>query len=212
MVDTMVFDHLVAHADDRDVVVAAVREGRLLLRTTHVQEDQLEQIPDTTKREAAEQIPRQVIPSSVFVVGVSRVGMARAGTGDDYEAIRRGEKDVEDAIIAATAVSEAHVLVTEDKRLVKRARDRLRVVIWSADQLVEWARGGRGEAGQSAPLGGNLGAAGRLLQEAELLDLEQRVSAHGRALTMMIEALQEWGRERLAEASGFPSPGQVARY
>src|SRR5215218_6101247 len=117
MVDSMIFDSLVAGGDTAEAVLGAIRDGRLKLRTTHVQEDQLAAILDEAKRSAIAAIPREVVPSSVFVLGVSRLGEARLGAGDDYEAIRRGSKDIEDAIIAATAVSEADVLVTEDKRL-----------------------------------------------------------------------------------------------
>jgi predicted nucleic acid-binding protein len=207
MIDTMIFDHLLANPDDRSVVTAAIADGRLQLKTTHVQEDQLAAIPDEAKRSAAAEIPREVVASSVFVVGVSRVGMARVGPGDDYEAIRRAEKDVEDAIIAASAVSEAHVLVTEDKRLAKRARGRLKVQIWTANDLTSWARDESSDLPPTTPLG----AAGRLLEESELLDLDQRVAAHAQALSVILDALRELARERRDQRTGFPPPGQVSK-
>jgi predicted nucleic acid-binding protein len=211
MVDTMVFDHLVADETAAEAVLAAIKDGRLQLRTTHVQEDQLAAIPDEAKRSAIAAIPREVVATSVSVYEISAYGKARYGSDDDdaaYEAIRHGPKHVQDAIIATTALSEAHVLVTDDKRLANRSRERLKVRVWSSGDLSAWARGRNLDAPDPTPLG----AAGRLLEEAELLDLDQRVRAHGEALTLIVESLRELARERRAHERGHSPPGQVVRY
>jgi hypothetical protein len=138
MVDTMIFDALVADAAGRASVLAAITEGRLLLRTTHIQEDQLADIPDAVKVAEVNEIPREVVPTSVMVWGVSRWGMADWGGSADYEAIRHEGRHVQDAIIGATAATKADVLVTEDKRLRSRATAR-QIAVWSMADLIAWA-------------------------------------------------------------------------
>jgi hypothetical protein len=115
---------------------------------------------------------------------ISKWGMASWGGSDDYEAIRHCESHLEDAIIAATASTDAHVLVTEDKRLRNRARGRLKTPVWDVARLVEWASSG--EQPDDSPLR----QAGRVLEESEFLSLERRVEAHGEALKLIYEALR----------------------
>ena len=205
LLDTNVFDRLVADDEGRQAVLAAVEHQRLRLRTTHVQEDELANITDADKRAAIEAIPRDVVPTSVMVLGVSKWGEARLGGTDEYAAIRsESGNHVQDAIIAATAASDAHVLVTEDRRLAKRSGERLRVTVWDANQLVAWAKEHRSTA-TDLSTGDSLGATGRVLEEAEWLGLEQRVDAHGQALKDIIEALRALHRE-LKQAKVLSQP------
>jgi hypothetical protein len=166
-----------------------------------VQEDELAATPDVARREALlNVVPRERVPTSVAVWDVSRWGEAELGDGSDYEAVRgESRQRYRDAIIAATAESKAQVLVTEDQDLASRSRDRLRVTVWDADRLVAFASSDEGAP--EAP--GPLGSAGRVLQEAEWLDLEQRVAAHGQVLKDVVEALRLLSRE-LKRANVLP--------
>ena len=94
-----------------------MQEELLKILTTHVQEDELSLISDVEKKKKVASIPREVIPTRGFVLGVSRLGMARLG-GEGIEEIRQGNlRHTHDALIAATAEGYADVLVTEEEDL-----------------------------------------------------------------------------------------------
>jgi predicted nucleic acid-binding protein len=201
MVDSNVFDVLVDDAAARQAVLAAIEDKRLVLRTTHVQEDELAATPDKDRRTQLQQVvPRDRVVTSVGVFGVSKWGAASFGGSEEHEAIRHGPNHIEDAIIAATAVTDAHVLVTEEKRLRNRAQARLTVPVWNVARLVEWATSGH--PSDDSPLR----EAGRVLDEAEYLDLQSQVDAHGEALRLMHEALRALTREEHSRRGSSP-PG-----
>ena len=101
------------------------------LVVTHIQEDELAQIPDPEKRRLIGDVPRTVAPTSDFVLGVSRLGMARLGTGQILEQIRRPNwsKYTNDGLIASTAQLEGLILVTKERRLQNQARA-LGIDVW----------------------------------------------------------------------------------
>lgn len=138
MIDTMVFDLLVDGSGALEAISNAVQDGRLALFTTHVQEDQITAVGDRPRRERLQAVPREVIPSSVLVVGFSRLDQAAIGPGGDYSAVYAGRpKHVADAVIADTAGARCDVLVSEDARLTGRARER-GLNVWSVEQLLAW--------------------------------------------------------------------------
>jgi predicted nucleic acid-binding protein len=124
MLDTMIFDHIVADAAFAEVVQDAARRGSMTIVTTHVQEDQIAAIPDDEKREAISRIPRTVVRTTGLALGVWRLGMAEFAdkkTNVTLERIgRRHLRTVKDALIAASARDKADAIVTEDKALRKR--------------------------------------------------------------------------------------------
>ncbi len=126
MLDTMVFDRIVADAAFGEAVRAAVRSGSITIVTTHIQEDQIAAIPADEKRNAIMRIPRRVVPTTGFVLDVSRLGMARFADEETSATIerigRRHLRTVKDALIAASTHDEAEALVTEDQMLRKRIR------------------------------------------------------------------------------------------
>lgn len=126
MLDTMIFDHIVADPVLAEMVREAVRSGRITIVTTHVQEDQIAAIPDESKRRAISRIPRRTVPTIGFALDVSRLGMARLANDETNAAIdslgRQHLPMVKDALIAASVRGEADALVTEDKTLRKRIR------------------------------------------------------------------------------------------
>jgi predicted nucleic acid-binding protein len=117
----MVFDRLVDEPDAFEAVKRALRERRLALFTTPVQEAQVAAVADPRRRKLLRTVPREVVPP----------------TGD-IEA--DGRRHVADTIIAGTAIERCDVLVTEDRRLTERAIAQ-GLEVWSVDRLLAWANG-----------------------------------------------------------------------
>jgi len=124
MLDTMIFDHIIADVPLAKAIGQAVEAGRITLVTTHIQEDQIAKISDEGKRDAISRIPRRVVSTTGLALGVSRLGMvepADNATSAMMERIgRRHLRTVKDAPIAASARDKADAIVTEDKTLRKR--------------------------------------------------------------------------------------------
>ena len=133
----MIFDALSADAPARTIVLDAIRARRLLLLTTHVQEHQLADIEDAVKRKRLQKLPREVVPSSIQVAGVSRRGHARLHVGHDWQETHLG-RHAKDLVIAEAAAERADVLVTEDKRLIEEA-DARGITVWRTADLIAWA-------------------------------------------------------------------------
>jgi predicted nucleic acid-binding protein len=127
MIDTNVFDRLVDDAAALEAVAQAVRDRRLALFTTPVQEAQVAAVPDPVRRKRLQRVPREVVPPAPAV-------------GAEFAAVQAGRtKHTADAVIAETARTRCDVLVTEDARLAERAGDR-GLGVWGVIRLVEWAR------------------------------------------------------------------------
>jgi hypothetical protein len=126
MLDTMIFDHIVADDALANSVVAAVRNGSIMIVTTHIQEDQIAVISDDKKREAILHIPRAVVPTTGFAWDISRLGMAELADDETSATIERiGQRHlptVKDALIASSARDRADAIVTDDKTLQRRIR------------------------------------------------------------------------------------------
>ncbi len=136
MFDSMVFDVLIDSSGALEAFRAASDAGRVQAFTTHVQEDQLADAPEGKQARFAE-VPRTCVPSSVFIVGVSRLGQARLGRGAVYSKVRTDQGHFEDAIIGETAVSEEMVLITDDRRLTRRLREaHPSLEIWTSHELL----------------------------------------------------------------------------
>lgn len=143
VLDSNAVDPFIDLPGAQDVVREAVRGGRLELLFTHVNIDELAAVPDVDRRSrlllALVDFGR-LVPTGALAVGFSRLGYARLmGDVDVVEALRSGNVDhTRDALIAATAVYEQCALVTNEKRLTARARDRGIEVITSLELLGEF--------------------------------------------------------------------------
>lgn len=137
MLDSNVFDALVAREPDRRAVIAAIRSGQLELVTTHLQEDEIFRVSarDTHKYWRMQSIPRTVVSTSDFILGLSRLGMARLGDGVTYNAVRTKQRHLVDAEIAATAQYERLRLVTDEKRLRNQSQ-RLGLNAYTSAELI----------------------------------------------------------------------------
>ena len=120
MIDTMVFDRLVDDPEALAAVSRALRERRLALYTTPVQEAQVAAIPDRRRRKQLQSLPREVVP----VVGARAVYTA-------------GPRHLADAMIADAAGERCDVLVTEDRRFTERALAQ-GLEVWNVDRLLAW--------------------------------------------------------------------------
>jgi hypothetical protein len=146
-IDTMIFD-LIA---DTPGLLAAIQEATarnaLSIITTHIQRDQLMDIP-ALMAERREQliavydaISKEEVPTRGWVLGISRLGGMRLSADPEplNKVVRnacRTPEHIKDALIAVTADADADVLVTKDKTYANRVREVLpRCEVWNADQF-----------------------------------------------------------------------------
>jgi hypothetical protein len=143
--DTNVYDHLASDAELVDALVELRQLGVVeALIETHVQRDELGESPSAkAARDALPEIlfgrpptaTGTATPTSEFVLDVSRLGGARLGNGEVFEAIR-GNTDranlnhARDALLLDTARAEDAVFVTRDRRLHRRGAH-LGLRVWS---------------------------------------------------------------------------------
>jgi hypothetical protein len=118
MLDTNIYDLLVADAPTLQLVEDRVAAGRISIITTHVQVDQLIDIPDATKRQAVLSVPTVKVRTTGAMWDVSKWGEARFGddsTNANLDQLMKGNpKHAPDALIGVTASSVADMLVTND--------------------------------------------------------------------------------------------------
>ena len=102
---------------------------QISILTTHIQIDELSATPDIIRRKRLLECASEIcefIPTRGFVLGVSRLGMARLSNGEEIERIRQGNlRRTQDALISATASFDANFLVTEDHSFATRVQRNL---------------------------------------------------------------------------------------
>jgi predicted nucleic acid-binding protein len=118
MIDTMVFDRLVDDPEAFAAISQAVRERRLALFTTRVQEAQIAAVSDPRRRKQLRTVPREVVP-----------------TRENLSADAR--RHVADAMIADAAMARCDLLVTEDRRLTERSLAQ-GLEVWNVARLLDW--------------------------------------------------------------------------
>jgi hypothetical protein len=120
LLDSMVYDHLVADPDLHVRILFLQGEQALDLIATHIQLDEITAIVDDDKRiKVASIFPlANVVPTYGFVFGTSARNRARYAEPDQIDAIRIPTSGhTKDSLTAHTARYEAAVLVTDDHRL-----------------------------------------------------------------------------------------------
>jgi predicted nucleic acid-binding protein len=136
VLDTNAVDHLLDAPDLNLQVVSAVEGGKLRLLYTHVTVDEVARVPDAARRAGLLSLLTafaEAVPTGDFVVGTSRVGMARlSGENSPIDALRSPTGGhTFDALIAGTALYEGAQLVTYERRLTNRATAAgITVVTW----------------------------------------------------------------------------------
>ena len=142
MLDSNAYDPIIDDLDLWRLTIETCQSGRIELLLTHVQYDELCDIPQEERRNRAASIPFVVTPTYGLLLGTSKVGLARFGEPDKVEAIRnQSDRHSRDALIAATAQHEGATLVTNDDRLTRRARQ-VGVEVWSSAEFAAFLRGG----------------------------------------------------------------------
>ena len=121
MIDTNIVDCIVAEEGFSGRLQNLHHSGRLTILTTHIQQDEIGEMPDTKQekrkklQETIAKIAPEVVPTEGFVLNRSRLGLAALGRGESIDEFRKGNlKHTEDALIASTAEAKADVLVTEN--------------------------------------------------------------------------------------------------
>lgn len=121
MLDTNVYDRIVARDGFTARVAQAVRSGQVEILRTRVQDEEIARIPDAARRAAMQKVPFRRIPTNEAAWSAANPHPS------------------EDDMIAATAEAEADVLVTEDKDLSERVKARrTKLDVWSFDRLVRF--------------------------------------------------------------------------
>lgn len=132
MFDTNVFNRIL----DGAVEVSGFR-GKARFYATHVQLDELKRTSNTKRREELisvfEEITDTNVPTESFVLGVSRLDEAKLGGDEDqlYTAMKaeldklnkNKPNNIQDALIAETAIKNQFALVTEDTDLLTVAKN-----------------------------------------------------------------------------------------
>jgi hypothetical protein len=143
MLDSNVHDAVVASARIRKLIDTLTVSGRIVLISTHIQDDELSRIGDQDKRDAVLSIKRENVPTSAAMWDISRWDECKWGDEDTNEktrALTKGNpKHAEDALIGVTAADEADVLVTDDDRFAKRViAAKLDLQVWSFADFVSF--------------------------------------------------------------------------
>jgi hypothetical protein len=121
------------------------------LLTTHIQADQIAEIPDEAKRELLEGVNAEQVNTASMAWDISRWGRADWTSDVDVELIKfitsgtrpSSAKHMKDALIALTALRKADVLVTEDKRLLNQLARVLApnaLKVWNFAEFAAWIK------------------------------------------------------------------------
>jgi predicted nucleic acid-binding protein len=129
MLDTNVFNRII----DEGLDPRAVLPHDCRLVGTHVQRDELEATPDATRRadllQMFDEFVDEGVPTESAVWGVSRWDQAKWGSGmrerlhTALDELRRKRNNLQDSLIAETAIVRGCVLVSTDLNLVKVTRE-----------------------------------------------------------------------------------------
>lgn len=141
MLDTSVLINLSSDEQALQVLVDAVDVEYLVTHVQTIDEDVRGDVAAVLER-----LPALEVPTSGFVLGVSRLDMARFADEEPLDDLRstpegrRVDGDTRDALIANTALYEAAVLVTDDGRARRRALRVADLEVLSLSGLVERLR------------------------------------------------------------------------
>lgn len=107
-----------------DAVEAAIARGDLQLLITAAAFQEIAEARDVDRRVRLLLAVHKadIVPDGAIVLDRTRIGLMRFGDESDYQHIRAGnDSHIEDALIAMGAKAEGAVLVTNEKRLPKKA-------------------------------------------------------------------------------------------
>jgi predicted nucleic acid-binding protein len=123
MFDTNIYDEVTADPALLARIKELTQEEKIRVLTTHIQEDEIDQINDDTKRTKFREISTTRIPTDGFILDISRLDEACLDGGPAIEVIQGPtSSNSKDALIGNTAMRQADVLVTNDERLYKKTK------------------------------------------------------------------------------------------
>lgn len=142
VLDSNAVDPIADNSGAYEITRAAIDESRIELLITHINIEELAAVPDLERRSLLLLILcdlGKLIPTGAAVVEYSRLNFCRLNDDEEAtEAFRSGNIDhTRDALIAVTAEVEKCALVTNERRLTNRAKDRGIEVINTYDFLAE---------------------------------------------------------------------------
>jgi len=124
MIDTNIYDAIAADSDLKIQIEKYQRDGSIKIVSTHIEAGELSKIPTERDIGQASAVKTERVGSGVFVLDYSRLGEDRLGseeTNSAFAAIQNGNlKHTEDAMIGATALIEADILVTNDENFRRK--------------------------------------------------------------------------------------------
>ena len=125
MLDTNIYDKIIATSGMSEHLNPLSKDGKITILCTHIQEDELANIPNEQKRKLIEEIVKIKVPTNGMVWDVSRWDEATFGNGSSIgfgiDDIRSPSKNhTGDSLIATTAARDADIFVTDDIRLTNR--------------------------------------------------------------------------------------------
>jgi len=142
MLDTNIYDRIIARRGFTDQLNQAVVAGHIEILRTHIQDDEIARIPNVTKQAEMRKVRARKVSTTGAAWGVSKWGEARwSGSGAvKFGDIAKGNPiHAEDALIAMTAEVEADVLVTEDRAMEARVKEKTEhLEVWRFAQLVDF--------------------------------------------------------------------------
>lgn len=131
MLDTSIINDIVSHPDFKRIsrqLRGHTDDGTVEFRIIHIVEDELSQTPEKKRKRRKEllRICRKITvttPSESFILGKSRLDMAKVGAGEGLRQIlgASGPRQMNDALIVESA-SNSDYLVTSDPGQAKRGR------------------------------------------------------------------------------------------
>jgi hypothetical protein len=93
LLDSNIFDKLADDEATLEIAKRLVESGRVDFLSTHVQADEIERTPDSDRVRRLLSVPAAGVPTYGFVVGYSRVGMARLTDPEPFESLRGDNLD-----------------------------------------------------------------------------------------------------------------------
>ena len=134
MFDTNAFDKLAQSIQNTEISAESLAQCGVTLWATHIQLDEINHTPTYNEEKARirkgnRDVYRDLfeeVPTETFVLGSSRLGMAKLSDGVIYGGLfsdlnEREKKDnnIEDALIAEAAINNSFILVTNDTNLLE---------------------------------------------------------------------------------------------
>jgi hypothetical protein len=138
VLDNMILDKIVDEPGRLTQVETVVRNGRARLLLTSRQREERDAAAPSRAAEL-QRVPVEIIGSSPFILGVSRLDVDRLDSSEPYDSLRArasSPKHLNDHQGVTTASSEGAPFVTEDERIHKHAVGIDGVDLWRWADLV----------------------------------------------------------------------------